>query len=290
MNGRQPSSFVFISYARKDVVVANRLQRHLEADGFSTWKDNRLMGGTRFDDVIEQQVRQSTCVLTLWSKTSVASKYVKDESALALETGKLIPVAIEDCEVSMRFRFLHTHDLKDWSGLLPGPDYDRLKTDLAVHSAAGPIKPGADALHRRARMLALVSTWGANYGPPVAATLALVLAGVALFQTIIHLKEPVREPDPRPLQIPASMTSQQLLLVGRLYEIRSATGSMKFRIQEVQWKSGIARVTVSDVGGISQDLTLLLDESKPVHLSSGTYSITLDGVADNGALFSIGVR
>ena len=66
----------------------------LEEKGWSVWWDPKLRAGEHFDDVIEQALKDAKCVIVMWSKLSVNSRYVKDEANYALKRKKLIPIAI----------------------------------------------------------------------------------------------------------------------------------------------------------------------------------------------------
>jgi len=104
---------IFISYKREEQHVAKRLANALEREGWSVWWDPKLRAGERFDDVIEQAMKASRCVIVLWSKHSVQSHYVKDEAGYALERNKLVPVKIEAVDLPFRFEELHTPELYD---------------------------------------------------------------------------------------------------------------------------------------------------------------------------------
>ena len=86
---------IFISYAREDQSYAQRLAQALEEESWSVWWDLKLRPGERFDEVIEQAIDNSGCVIVIWSNHSVKSRYVRDEAAYALDLNKLVPISIE---------------------------------------------------------------------------------------------------------------------------------------------------------------------------------------------------
>ena len=86
-------SDIFISYKREEQDKARQLADALEKQGWSVWWDPKLRAGRYFDDVIEQALDEARCVIVLWSKRSVKSRYVRDEPADALDCNKLVPVA-----------------------------------------------------------------------------------------------------------------------------------------------------------------------------------------------------
>ena len=108
-------SDIFISYKREEQDKARQLADALEKQGWSVWWDPKLRAGEHFDDVIQKALQEARCVIVLWSKRSVQSRYVKDESSYALRRGKLVPVTIEDVELPFRFEVIHTLSLADWA-------------------------------------------------------------------------------------------------------------------------------------------------------------------------------
>jgi formylglycine-generating enzyme required for sulfatase activity len=109
-------SDIFISYTRKDQPAARKLADALERKGWSVWWDPKLRVGEHFDDVIEQALMESRCVIVLWSERSVQSRYVKDEAVFALQRNKLVPLAIDEVALPFRFETIHTPRFIDWNG------------------------------------------------------------------------------------------------------------------------------------------------------------------------------
>jgi hypothetical protein len=52
----------------------------------------------------------------LWSALSTRSQFVKDEASLAHELGKLVPVVVDQAELPLGFRRLHTVQMQGWQG------------------------------------------------------------------------------------------------------------------------------------------------------------------------------
>ena len=72
-------SDIFVSYKREEQAAARKLADALEKEGWTVWWDPKLRAGERFDDVIEIALKESKCVVVMWSKLSVNSRYVRDE-------------------------------------------------------------------------------------------------------------------------------------------------------------------------------------------------------------------
>jgi hypothetical protein len=81
--------------------------------------------------VIERALKESKCVVVMWSKLSVESLYVKDEATYALKRNKLVPVMIEEVELPFRFEELHTPSLGGWDGSKDASAFRKLVEDIA---------------------------------------------------------------------------------------------------------------------------------------------------------------
>lgn len=91
--GTDSPPHIFLSYAREDGELIEKLAVALEAEGFSVWWDRRnLPVGHLFHRMIDQAIHVSACVLVLWSENSLESDWVWDEANEAKELQKLIPV------------------------------------------------------------------------------------------------------------------------------------------------------------------------------------------------------
>lgn len=123
-------SDIFISYAQQDRNSAQKIATALESQGFTVWWDRVIPAGRIFDDVIEQALDSSDCVLVLWSKDSVISKWVKIEASEAANRNILLPVQIDTCKPSLRFRQYQSIDLITWQGDTSNPSFNKLLRDL----------------------------------------------------------------------------------------------------------------------------------------------------------------
>src|SRR5215475_7017594 len=123
-------SDIFISYKREEQAVARKLADALESKDWSVWWDPKLRAGDDFDEVIEKVLDESRCVIVLWSKMSLKSKYVRAEAAEALEQEKLVPVAIQKVTLPFRFKRLHTPKLLNWDGSSKSAEFRNLVDDI----------------------------------------------------------------------------------------------------------------------------------------------------------------
>jgi pimeloyl-ACP methyl ester carboxylesterase len=107
-------SRLFISYARQDEAVAERLAHAFEAAGHHVWWDRKLSGGSEFTRDIQKAIEDSEQVLVLWSKHGAQSPWVRDEASLARDLGKLVPLTIDGADPPLGFRQFHAINVRDW--------------------------------------------------------------------------------------------------------------------------------------------------------------------------------
>ena len=107
---------IFLSYASEDRDRASQLAAALEEQGWKVWWDRTILPGKTFDRVIENELNAATCVIVLWSKISVESRWVRAEAGDALNKGRLIPVLLEETGIPLVFRQIQAASLIDWAG------------------------------------------------------------------------------------------------------------------------------------------------------------------------------
>lgn len=125
---------VFLSYAREDRAAAEKIAEVLKAQGWEVWWDiEDLRGGEGFRDAIDSALSAAACVVVIWSKNSVRSSWVVDEAETGRETGKLVPIIIDDCRPPLGMRGLHTRDLSEWEPSAQSDEFRGLLSDIHHH-------------------------------------------------------------------------------------------------------------------------------------------------------------
>jgi hypothetical protein len=124
---------IFLSYDREDASIAQRLARALRDEGWSVWCDQQIPAGKTFAEVIQEKVAAARCVVVLWSKTSVKSKWVEIEAHTGYNRGILIPAAlVTNMEIlPLAFRCEQTASLVGWDGEKSHPGYQSLVTEIS---------------------------------------------------------------------------------------------------------------------------------------------------------------
>jgi hypothetical protein len=138
-------SRVFISYAREDAAVANKLYQDLRNIGANPWLDTEdLLPGQRWANAIKHVIRQSSHFIVLISKNSISKRgFVQKEVNAALNVLDeippdeiyVIPVRLDESSPSHeKLNELH------WINLFPSYDtaFEKIKNALAFSSEASP--------------------------------------------------------------------------------------------------------------------------------------------------------
>lgn len=115
MNRR--SGKVLISYSHADATVATKIHSALVTAGIPTWIDRvEVRPGDSFVDEINKALSESSYVLLVVSRNSLASRWVQREwmSALAADGTLVIPILLEHCEVPPILRDIQYVDLTDF--------------------------------------------------------------------------------------------------------------------------------------------------------------------------------
>ncbi|HEX6034200.1 MAG TPA: toll/interleukin-1 receptor domain-containing protein, partial [Anaerolineales bacterium] len=133
--------------------------------------DRNIPTGRAFDQVIEEALDQSRCVVVLWSTSSVKSNWVKDEASEGVRRNVLVPVCIDNVNIPLGFRRIQTANMTGWQGSPTDAVFERLVTDisslLGTPSARPekrslppePIRSRGDSVTRNV----LVGVWSGTY-------------------------------------------------------------------------------------------------------------------------------
>jgi hypothetical protein len=117
-------SAIFISYASEDRERAKVLAHALEQEGLAVWWDRKIPLGKAFDEVIDKHLSSALCVLVLWTRSSVESRWVRAEASEAAARDVLIPLILEPgVRIPLEFRLLQAADLSHWDGDLDQPGF-----------------------------------------------------------------------------------------------------------------------------------------------------------------------
>jgi hypothetical protein len=172
-------SDIFISYARADKEKAELLANAFSQKGWSVWWDREIPPGKSFDETIENALSSARCVVVLWSKASVSSRWVKTEAAEGAERGILVPALSDNVKIPLEFKRIEAADLSDWQGESSHREFDQLMRIVAgMVDGSAPVQPRQIPTDIEVRSRHWSKTmWGA---------LAGVVAGVIGSLAVLH--------------------------------------------------------------------------------------------------------
>jgi TIR domain-containing protein len=172
-------SDIFISYARADKEKADLLANTFSQKGWSVWWDREIPPGKSFDEVIESALNSARCVIVLWSKDSVSSRWVKTEAAEGAARGILVPALIDNAPIPLEFKRIEAADLSDWQGDSSHREFDQLLRTVAGmvdHTAPARMPTNTEARSRR---------WWKTKPGVLAVTGGVIIAGIGLI-AVLH--------------------------------------------------------------------------------------------------------
>jgi TIR domain-containing protein/PDZ domain-containing protein len=114
MAAAETERHVFLSHAAADREAAGRLADYLESRGWRIWWDRKIPAGSAYDETIEEALRRARCVVVLWTKAAVTSRWVRAEASDAARRDILVPVLLEEVVIPLEFRLVQAVDLRDW--------------------------------------------------------------------------------------------------------------------------------------------------------------------------------
>lgn len=89
---------VFISYAKADSQIAEKVADGLKRSGFSVWYDAALLPGTLWSDAVSQALRKSDAMVVIVTPNAAQSEQIRSEINYALSSlafkNRLIPVVV----------------------------------------------------------------------------------------------------------------------------------------------------------------------------------------------------
>lgn len=158
--------------------------RAFEAEGLSVWWDVGLRTGEAYDEVTESALRAAKAVVVLWSKKSVASRWVRAEATLAHRNKTLFPCMIEACDRPIMFELTQTAELTHWNGDNSDPAWRLFLADLKRFIEGGHAEPSPSTDHSRAATAHVADAAGLAKGASLVTSAlnrrGLIIAGGAV--------------------------------------------------------------------------------------------------------------
>ena len=257
---------IFISYANEDRERAAQIAQLLELEGWHVWWDRRIPAGRSWRSVLEDAVKDTRCMVVLWSENSLKSPWVAEEAEEARRLEKaLMPVSIQRVEPPLGFRAIQSANLVDWDGSRDHPAARLLVADL--RSLLDPHKEKPDDRNREIEPLVDEQAKKSllQYWPQAAVSLFAAVVLVVAMQTWRNFK-PTSAVTTSPLETGAVKTAP----VPRLTQLSvnadrrtiKPTETLKLQVKgqfsdgsegdvsgAIEWSSSDARVASVDQRG-----------------------------------------
>jgi ABC-type multidrug transport system ATPase subunit len=143
---------VFLAYSRADQIRARPVITGLERLGFSVWWDvESIPVGVDWERFLTDQVAVAQCVVVLWSRNSVQSRWVLYEAEFTVRRNVLVPAFIEEVELSSMFNRFNTARLVNWSGRTDDPEFKRLVAAIRRMIETAPGAPEQTRIYKESQ-------------------------------------------------------------------------------------------------------------------------------------------
>lgn len=177
------STDIFVSYSHEDRVKVLRLVRVLEDRGWTIWWDQSIVPGYVWDRTISKELRAASCVIVVWSSSSIKSDYVREEAGIALAHGKLLPISIDKTAPPDQFGGIEVLDFSRWLGADNDPNFQLLEEGLQNLSKKETTPKNLLGKNRSKLKIWGISIGGKFFGfvsGVIAQTLPLIKIGIAV--------------------------------------------------------------------------------------------------------------
>ncbi|UPT64196.1 MAG: toll/interleukin-1 receptor domain-containing protein [Hyphomonadaceae bacterium JAD_PAG50586_4] len=194
---------VFISYASEDRNRVRPLAEALQARGFNVWWDRSLAAGQDYTAVIEKELKGSKAVIVVWTQSSSASTFVRDEAGRARDEGRLVPVLLDQVQLPLGFGAFQAEDFTRWNGGANAPQMQLLEEVLKAKLSGRDVD--GSAIERRRRKL------GARIRLVSVLTVIALVVGIAVGGRYL-----INPPEPEVTQADLRAELLRLLAEGQL--------------------------------------------------------------------------
>lgn len=154
------------------------LVKLFQEQGWTVWWDSDITPGDSFDELIDAELVQARAIVVVWSKHSIASRWVRNEALEAADREILVPVRLDASRIPVAFRQTQVADLTRWPAKVEPAELEQLLQALEV-------KIGRESV--RVEPVAAGFRWSRL--PRLAYAVSLLIASVAIgamvWQTVV---------------------------------------------------------------------------------------------------------
>jgi hypothetical protein len=178
---------IFLSYSTKDRARLQPLFQALAQQDWSVfWDHQSIHTGENWHRKIDQAIRESRCVVVVWSKSSVDSEWVLEEASKGKSRNVLLPIRIDAIEPPFGFGMRQAGDFTGWNGKGDHPAFIELAAQIYGLLGRGSQPPPLLPPKSRAGL------WVAGAG----------LAAMSAVGGYVYNKSPKQvEPQPEPMAV-----------------------------------------------------------------------------------------
>lgn len=201
---------IFISYASEDRSRVEPLAKALEDQGWQVWWDRIIPPGKSFDQVIQEEITASKCVVVVWSTKSIKSDWVKEEATIGKRRRILVPALIDSVEPPFGFGLIQAADLTDWNGNISHAGFKGFLGAISdIFQPQSPTKSDADAsATTEPKSYAPRKTSKATKFVAAAVIIALLILGIwwrGSRQQVNEVRQELQKPDRQALNLKAKV-------------------------------------------------------------------------------------
>jgi hypothetical protein len=116
---------IFLSYSHQDRERVRPIVARLEAQGWKVWWDRTLLPGQRWEDQLREELKNCHAMVVIWTRHSVASRWVRYEASEGLKIDGLVPIQLDQFEAAPipdDFKHIHAADLTRWTAGTDDPE------------------------------------------------------------------------------------------------------------------------------------------------------------------------
>ena len=122
---------IFLSYSRDNRAKVRLLAETCAALGYDVWWDEELPPHKSYGDVITEKIGAAKAAIVVWSRSAVASEWVRAEADIARNQKKLIQSALDDTPPPLPFNQIQCVMLDDWQGEDEHSGWRKIRESLA---------------------------------------------------------------------------------------------------------------------------------------------------------------
>lgn len=125
---------IFLSYSSQDRERLAPLVDTFRQQGWTVfWDHESVPVGKTYPQYIEEGLRDSTCVVVVWSENSIKSEWVREEANKAKKRGVMLPARLDHNVPPFGFGEYQAADLSQWQGDTTTPAFQALAAAVRGH-------------------------------------------------------------------------------------------------------------------------------------------------------------